>query len=172
MVINNTADHFVVKDWQKGTDGAKNGDLFMQHGQMVDFMQDNENERLDSPKIQLRGKMSFGPDDPDNAVFAGIYFGDRNFGLRGAEGVMIFTSTTSSLRFAHMFAVPYFNDNRTNIRLITQDVGDIEALYREMYNSAQVSVDRKEGGYHLRSSVNDPRGGVVGCIAAISREAG
>lgn len=172
MVINDTTDHFVVKDWQKGAGGAKDGDLFMQHGQMVDFMQDNENERLDSPKIQLRGKFDFGPGDPDNAVFAGIYFADRNFGLRGSEGVMIFGSTTSNLRFAHMFAVPYFNDNGTNIQLVTQPVADIEVLYRDLYNSRGTSIDKSEGGYRLTSRANDPRGGVVGCIAAISKQAG
>ena len=168
MVINDTDSNLIVKDWKKGVNGNKNGDLFMAHGHMADFMEDNENG-LGSPAIQIRSKINFGAGDKENVVFAGIYFANRNFGLRGAEGVMIFSSKTSALRFAHMFAVPYVNDNGTNMKLITQDVKDIETLYRELYNSKGVCVEVSEGGYRLRSCVNHARGGVVACIASISK---
>jgi hypothetical protein len=171
MVINDTDDHLIVKDWRKGVDGAKEGDLFMQHGHMANFMQDNE-EGLQSPQVQVRARAFFAEKDPDNVIFGGIYFADRNFGLRGAEGVMIFSGKNTSLRFAHMFAVPYFNDNGTNMRLLSGEVPDIEQLYREMYDSRKVQVDFNDGGYRFRSGVNDARGGVVACIGSISKIAG
>ncbi|MBV9788413.1 MAG: hypothetical protein JOZ51_09590 [Chloroflexi bacterium] len=168
MVINNTDEDFVVNNWRKGIDGAKDGNLFMEHGHMANFMQDSE-EGLQSRQIQIKARAFFAENDPDNVIFGGIYFADRNFGLRGSEGVMVFTSTTTSLSFAHQFAVPYTNDNGTNIRLINGAVPDIQALYREMYETRKVQVDATDGDYRLRSGVNDARGGVVGCIASISK---
>lgn len=168
MVINNTDEHLVVTDWQKGVDGAKAGHLYMSHGHMANFMQDNE-EGLQSPQIQIRARAFFGEKDADNVIFGGIYFADRNFGLRGAEGVMVFSSKTSSLCFAHQFACPYFEDNGTNMRLINGAVPDLETLNNEMYNSRKVQVDFSDGGYRFRSGVNDARGGVVACIGSISK---
>jgi hypothetical protein len=171
MVINDTDDHLIVKDWRKGVDGGTDSDLFMQHGHMVNFMQDNE-EGLQSPQVQIRARAFFAEKDPDNVIFGGVYYADRNFGLRGAEGVMIFTAKNSSLRFAHMFAVPYFNDNGTNMRLLSGETGSIEQLYREMYDSRKVQLEFNDGGYHFRSGVDNARGGVVGCIGSIRKIAG
>jgi len=162
MVINNTSENFVVNGWE-----SDNGDLFMQHGHMVDFMQDNE-DGLQSPKVQLKGKLDFGPGDEDNVVFAGIYFADRNFGLRGSEGIMVFTSKTSSLKFAHMFAVPYVNDNGANMKYISGSPGNLETLYRELYDTRKVRVAFVSNSYSFTATVNDARGGVVGCIASIT----
>jgi hypothetical protein len=162
MVLNNTAENLVVNRWDAG-----DGDLHMEHGQMVDFMQDNE-DGLNSPVIQVKQKLNFGPGDPDNVVFAGFYFADRNVGFRGAEGVMVFTSQTSSLLFAHMFAVPYVNDNGTNIRYLEARPTDMSKLYRDMYDSRQVRIDTTSNSYRLTATVNDARGGVVGCIASIT----
>lgn len=170
MVVNDLEENFIVKDWQKGQDGQTGSHLFMQHGDMAQFMEDYD-EGLGSNLIQIHGRVSFGPDDPDNVVFAGIYFADRNVGLRGAEGVMVFSSTTTPLRFAHMFAVPYSNDNGTNIALVEGDPGDLEPLFRNLYDTRGVKVEKNEQGYRLRARVNDPRGGVVGCIASISKMA-
>jgi hypothetical protein len=101
-------------------------------------------------------------------VFAGFYFADRNVGFRGAEGVMVFTSQASSLLFAHMFAVPYVNDNGTNIRYLEARPTDMSKLYRDMYDSRQVRIDTTSNSYRLTATVNDARGGVVGCIASIT----
>ena len=128
MVINNTDDNLVVNNYREN-----GGNLFMQHGQMLDFMEDNE-DGLQSPKLQVKQRLNFGEGSEDNVVFAGIYFADRNVGFRGAEGVMVFTSKTTSLQFAHMFAVPYVNDNRTNIRYLAQAPSNLETLFRELYD--------------------------------------
>lgn len=162
LLLNDTEENFVVKNWRDA-----GGDLFMQHGQMVNFMQDNE-DGLQSPTVQLKQKLSFGPSDPDNVVFAGLYFADRNIGFRGSEGVMVFSSTTSDLMFAHMFASPYVNDNGTNMRYLNQRPTNLEGLYRELYDSRQVRVDLTSNGYRFTSTVNDPRGGIVSCIASVS----
>ncbi|MGI5211481.1 hypothetical protein [Plantactinospora sp. CA-290183] len=136
---------------------------------MADFMEDHSDGNLDSPLVQLKQRLYFGEGVEDNVVWCGVYFADRNNGFRGAEGVMVFTSATanSTLKFAHMFAVPYTNDNGTNMRLVSGD-GDLSKLYREMYDSRRVRVDLVDSGYRLTATVNDARGGVVACIASIS----
>jgi hypothetical protein len=139
----------------------------MAFGHMAAFMKDNE-EGLDSPAVQIRAMADFGPGDPDNILFGGIYFADRNFGLRGAEGVMLLTSKDEQLKFAHLFACPYFEDNGTYIGF-PQPGQDIKSLYTDYYGKRKVSVDYTDKGYRLRANVNDARGGVVACIASITR---
>ncbi|MGQ7334331.1 hypothetical protein ACTGXQ_13430, partial [Streptococcus suis] len=92
-----------------------------------------------------RQRFFFEPNDPDNVVFGGIYFADRNFGLRGSEGVMLFTSLNSPFSAAHLYAVPYVNDNGTNMRLMTGQKPNLETLFREMYDTRKVRVDFAEG---------------------------
>ncbi|MEV6850365.1 hypothetical protein [Actinoplanes sp. NPDC051411] len=162
VVINNTDENFAVARWDQA-----GGNLHMEHGEMVNFMQDNS-DGLDSPTLQLKQRVSFGPGDPDNIVFAGFYFADRNIGFRGAEGVAVFTSTTSSLSWAHMFAVPYTSDNGTNARWLDTPPDDLSKLYRDMYDSRKTRVDFTSNSFRFVSTVNNARGGVVACIAAIN----
>lgn len=171
LIINDTDENFVVTDWRKGVDGGKGGELYMEHGYMESFPEDHENENLDSPVVQLRQRFYFGPNDPENTVCAGIYFADRNFGFRGSEGIMAFSSKTTSTVVAHMFAVPYVNDNGTNMRLLTSrpDPNSLPTLFRDMYNARKVRVDTTTGGYRLTSTVNSARGGVVGLIGYIQK---
>lgn len=164
VVFNNTDDHLVVNNWKNS-----GGDLYMEHGVMVNFMEDHADGDLDSPLIQIRKRYFFEAGDPDNCIFAGIYFGDRNVGLRGSEGVMLFSSYgNDNIKIAHQFAVPYTNDNGTNMRKINGPV-DLPSLFRELYDGRNTRVDINDGGYRLLSTVNDPRGGVVGLIAAIQK---
>ncbi|MFD1747542.1 hypothetical protein ACFSE1_18890 [Rhizobium helianthi] len=164
IVYNNTDENLVVKDWRKD-----DGDLYMEHGHMVNFMEDHATGELDSPLVQIRNRYYFGPNDEENVIFGGVYFADRNFGLRGAEGLMIFSSTTSNLRVAHQFAVPYTNDNGTNMQLIPAGSVDRAKLFRTLYDSRKTRIDVSAGGYRMISTVNDPRGGVVGLIASIQK---
>jgi hypothetical protein len=166
IVINDTDDNLVVNDWRKGADGAKGSDLYMAFGHMQNFMVDHDGG-LDSPEVQVRARINFGPNDPDNVVFAGPYFADRNFGLRGAEGVMIFTSKATGRRIAHLFACPYFEDNGAFIQMAGE--GSADSFYDEMYRNRKVSFEHEQDGYRLQTNVNDARGGVIGCIAAIKQ---
>ncbi|WP_007510254.1 hypothetical protein [Pseudofrankia saprophytica] len=163
MVLNDTDEHLVVKDWQEGVGGKKAGDLYMASGHMASFMQDNE-RGLISPRVQIGARVSYGPDEPDTIVFAGIYFANRNFGLRGTTGVMIFSS--AAIRVAHLFAVPYFDDNGTYIGFVDESE-DIEKIYKDFYDKRQVSMSRTERNYRLGANVNAPRGGIASCIASI-----
>lgn len=168
FVFNDTDDNFVVDKWRYAE-----GDLHMEHGEMVTFMEDHSTGDLDSPKIQLKARDFYGDGDGDNVVYAGVYFADRNIGFRGAEGVMVFSSTSSNLMFAHQFAVPYTNDNGTNIRLLNGGrPADLSKLYRAMYDARRVRYDYTESGYRLTSTVDDARGGVVACITSIGVAAG
>ncbi|WP_226804104.1 hypothetical protein [Amylibacter sp. SFDW26] len=165
FIINKTDHDFKVKNWNNDN----KGDLFMQHGHMVDFMEDNKFGDLSAPKVQIQAMVDFGDSDPESFVFAGVFFADRNFGLRGAEGVMRFTSLDNSLRFAQMFAVPYFQDNGTNICVLKDSSDDMSKLFRTMYDNKAVRKDYTDQGFKLTSTVNDARGGVVACIASISK---
>lgn len=165
MVLNCTDDILVVKDWRNGVTGGGNSNLFMNHGDMKSFMQDYEEGDLNK-KIQINKRVVFAPDDPENAVYAGMYFADKNAGFFGAEGIMIFNSTTTSLQFAHLFAVPYTNDNGTNIGLVT-GTPDPKTLFQTYYDARKVRVTPSGGGFTMTSTVNDARGGTVGCIASI-----
>ncbi|MES2066006.1 MAG: hypothetical protein V4522_05025 [Pseudomonadota bacterium] len=169
LVFNDTAEDLVVTNWRAGVEGGTGGNLYVAHGHMENFMQDHASGDLDSPIVQIRQRFFFEPNDPDNVVFGGIYFADRNFGLRGSEGVMLFTSLNSPFSAAHLYAVPYVNDNGTNMRLMTGQKPNLETLFREMYDTRKVRVDFAEGGYRFTSTVNDARGGVVGLIGTISK---
>ena len=169
IFINDTDDDLVVKDWRKGVDGQSGGNLWMEHGYMQNFPEDHASGDLASPLVQVRKRVNFGPDDPENSVYAGFFFADRNFGLLGAEGVMLFTSSTSNLSYALQFAVPYVKDNGTNMLLFKDVEPKVKDLYRDMYNNRRVRVDTNKEGVRMVSTVNDPRGGVVSLIASVSK---
>jgi hypothetical protein len=166
MVINQTAEDFVVHDFRK-----PHGDLYVNAGEIKNFMEDNA-DGLGSAKVQLKGTLSFGEGDDDNIVFAGIYFIDKKFGVFGAEGLALFSSTTSDLRFAHLFASPYTRDNGTNMAFLPgKSQVDLKNLFKFLYDSRRVRVITENDRFKLVSTVNDPRGGVVGCIASITAKA-
>jgi len=169
IVLNDTDEDFVVVDWRRGVDGDEGGDLYMQHGRMERFPQDSATGQLDSPKVQLRKRFFFAPGDPDNFVCAGMFFADKNFGFRGAEGIMVFTSLQSPVAIPLQFAVPYTNDNGANVRVMPRrpNPGSLPSLFRTMYDSRGVRVEKDELGYRVISTVNDPRGGVVALIGSI-----
>jgi hypothetical protein len=169
LVYNDTDDDLVVTDWRKGVDGAKAGDLFMAFGGMKNFPEDHATGDLDSPLVQLRKRAFFGPDDPDNAVFGSFFFADRNFGLRGSEGVMVLSSKTSSLRYALLFACPYSEDNGTAVRIYDGGSPPPWTLYDEMYPGRAVRAITNASGVLMISTVNAPRGGVVFMVATISK---
>ncbi len=163
IVVNKTDKNFRVKNW----DNDNKGRLYMDHGHMVDFMEDFAFGDFSKPKVQIQAQVDFGDGDPESFVFAGVYFADRNFGLRGAEGVMIFNADDDSFSFAHMFAVPYFQDNGANIAQVTTMPTDMAAYFTKLHDARKVRVDKTEGSYRMTATVNDPRGGVVACIATI-----
>ena len=169
LIVNDTDDDLVVKDWRSGVSGGKNSDLYLEHGEITNFPEDRATGDLDSPLVQIRKRFFFEPDDKDNVVFAGFYFGSRVVGLRGVEGIMLFTSATNPLMYAHMFAVPYTNDNGGNMQVISGARPNLPALFRTLYNGRRTRVDFTDQGVRMTATVNDPRGGVVAMIATISK---
>lgn len=166
LVINNTDESLIVNNFT-----ATGGDLYMQHGVMVNFMQDNE-DGLQSKKIQIRKRQFFEKDSRDNIVFAGIYFADRNIGFRGAEGLMLFSSTTNTnIIFAHMFAVPYTNDNRTNVDVLTCRPNNLESAFRTLYDENKQRAQIEKNGYKAISTVNAKKGGVVASLTYLEQQA-
>lgn len=171
FIINDTDTDFVVTNWQAGVDGDPGGDLWMEHGQMPSFMEDHEEGDLGSPLIQIQKRTYYRPNDADNATWAGFFFAKKNFGLLGAEGLIVLTPVgASSPIIGLQFAVPYAADNRTNIALLPARPDDMSAKFRDMYNAAQTRVVTTGGGYTLISAVNDPRGGEVALVASLTQD--
>lgn len=171
IVVNDTDSSLVVNDWRMGLSGDTGADLFMQHGQMESFPEDHETGDLNSPKVQIKARYFFAPADVDNSVFAGVYFADRKVGFLGTEGIMVFEGKGTDLVVAHQFAVPYTDDNGTNIRALASrpDPSTLPDLYAELSSSRKVRVDTTDRGYALTSTMNDARGGVVALIASIKQ---
>ncbi|HTU15578.1 MAG TPA: hypothetical protein VMF31_10295 [Solirubrobacterales bacterium] len=162
IVLNNTDHDFVVKGFR-----GEGGDLYMDHGSMVDFMQDNA-DGLGSDKVQIKGRAIIEPGSPDNVYYAGLYFADKNVGFFGAEGTMIFRATKGDAAFAHQFACPYSEDNGSNIAVYKGSPG-IKDLNKQMYKDRKVRVQLTDGPYAMQSTVNAPRGGEVACLAVITQ---
>ena len=168
LVLNDTDSNLVVNDWRKGVDGDTGGDLYMKHGSMVSFPLDYENGNLKKPiQISKRDLVAGKPDE--SLVFGGIYFANKNFGGYGAEGVAIYSAQNGSAKFAQLFACPYSEDNGTTVRVLNGGTNDLPKLYNEMYKTRKVHDSTKSGAFTLSSTVNDSRGGVVGCIACFSQ---
>ena len=166
LVINQTAEDFVVRDFQKA------GGRSLRECRRGAQLHGGQRGWPGLSKVQLKRRRNFGPGNKDNAVFAGIYFIDKKVGIFGAEGMALFSSTSSDLRFAHLFGSPYNRDNGTNMAFVPgMDKVDLKKLFDDLYGSRKVRVVVEKDGYELAAAVNDARGGVVGCIASISKAA-
>lgn len=169
MVFNNTGLNLVVRDWRAGTSGAARGDLFMNTGSMISFMETHENPNLDSPLVQVVSRLFVKPGDPDNLVSAGIFCAEKNIGFYGTEGVMLLSSqSTGSLRFAFVFACPYTLDNGVNVAIggPTSAKGYFDGLY------GRRGIERvaAQGNFRLLAKVGFPRGGEACGFAALDSE--
>lgn len=168
LVLNNTDNNLFVKDFR---DPNNKGDLYMRHGVMENFMEDSE-DGPSSRKVQIIKREYYGKDNEKNMVQMGVYFANRSAGLRGSEGIMVFSSMeNANFKFAHMFAVPYTKDNRTNMINLSQEKYPInlDKLFQKLYDENKTRVSFVDGGYRYTSTVNDPRGGKVACIAVITQ---
>jgi hypothetical protein len=171
VIINGTASTIVVKNWRAGVDGAKGSDLFMKHGSMNSFMQDYEAGHL-SKVIQINARLDVGEGLDGRICAAGLFFADKNIGVYGAEGVMILTAGDGAFEIAHMFAVPYNKDNGTNISFVRGPFPDLERLFRDLYNQRATRREIFNTNYAASSTINDARGGTVGCIAYVGPTSG
>jgi hypothetical protein len=171
VILNGTASTIVVKNWRAGVDGAKGSDLFMKHGSMNSFMQDYELGRL-SKVIQINPRQDFGEGLDGRICAAGLFFADKNVGVYGAEGVMILSAGDGAFAIAHMFAVPYNKDNGTNVTFVSGPFPDLEPLFRDLYNKRATRREIFNRDYVAYSTINDARGGTVGCIAYVGPTSG
>lgn len=135
LVMNNTDLNLVVDDWRSGTGGANKGDLFVSTGSVSTFMEQHETEQFDSPLIQIGARQIIAPDDPDNIILGGFFFGEKNFGLFGTEGTMVFHDRQNPMpRFGLLFACPYSMDNGVNVTVDTE-TRSAKAIFDALYGS-------------------------------------
>lgn len=170
MVFNNTDLNLKVSDWRSGTGGDNKGDLYMNTGKMVAFMESHENEKLDSPLVQITARSFIAPGDEDNIVSGGIFAGEKNVGLFGTDGVMAFTDQekTTDLRFFFMFACPYTRDNGVNA-LIEGGSRKPKDVFDSLFDNRGLDRTSSSGGYTLRARCNNARGWEAAGIAVLQK---
>jgi hypothetical protein len=174
VIVNDTDSDLIVYDFMKSVDGYNGGNLYMAHGTTESFMADNVNGDLDSPLVQLKSRFADVTDE-DTMVAFGIFYADRKAGFLGAEGLYVFApfENPEPPGFAYQFAVPYSKSNGANIQLFSTNgpINNEELmnhLFREMYDTMEVDIDKQQGNYRLRSHVQSASGGVICAVASIS----
>jgi hypothetical protein len=168
MVFNNTDLNLKVSDWRAGAGGSTSGDLFMNTGGMVSFMETHENENLDSPLVQMPARSFIAPGDPDNIVMGGIFAAEKNFGFYGTEGVMAFSDAEAKvpMRFYLLFACPYTLDNGVNV-MVTPATPSPKTVFDDMYRGRGLDRGDMAQGYRFQARCNSKSGGDAAGIAII-----
>jgi len=168
LLFNNTTNDLVVKNWREGVDGAETGDLFMAWGRVDGFMEVHVDGLESKPAVQLQAKSIVGG-DIDYIVQCGIISATKNFGLKGAEGVLVATPLDQELpRFALLFECPYFEDNGVNVA-IDSTVVSARALYDRLNDSRGTEKSIESEGYAFTARVADPRGGEALGLAVLDQ---
>jgi hypothetical protein len=168
MVFNNTDLNLVVKNWRDGTGGSDKGDLFTNTGSMTSFMQTHENEKLDSPFVQIRGRDFIAPGDEDNIISGGIFNGQKNIGFYGTDGAMVLSDYKNPLpRFALLFACPYTRDNGTNVAIDLTETKSAKSYFNSMFDGRGVEKKVTVGTYTFSARVASNRGGEAAGIAVL-----
>lgn len=165
LVVNRTSSDFVVRNFKES-----DGDLFINTGKMTAFMNDNKDigkVEHDQPKVQIH-KMLPAP-EVGAIVFGGWYFAEkRDWALYGADGAMLFTSEDEKVNFAHQYAVPYGEENGTNICMIDDPSESAKAVFKKLRPKQGEAKDVTDGRYSLTSCVNSVHGQEVSLIASIT----
>lgn len=175
LVFNDTDSDYYVPDWRKSVNGYGGGNLYMEHGTTENFMVANLTGDLDSPEIQLKSRFPV-EDDSSTMIAGGLFFADRKVGFRGAEGIYVFIPYPGSGTppgFAYQFAIPYTKDNRCNIEGFTggtiNNKDEIAGMFRRLYNSAAVNVERQVGDCNMQAHLSNARGGRICGITMVSK---
>ncbi|MDP9193624.1 MAG: hypothetical protein M3P06_18165 [Acidobacteriota bacterium] len=164
MIINDTDSPLVVNNWRAGVHSPdRGGDLYMERGKMESYMQDYQGGDL-SKQVQIDARVWI---EEERFCPAGLFFADKDFGVYGAEGVMVLSATDRMFELAHMFAVPYNKDNGTNVAFVYRP--DVKRLFEELYSRRSVRATAETHGYFAFSTINHHRGGEVGCIAYVAK---
>lgn len=135
IVINNTAQDILVDNWIKGVDGEETGGLFMKHGKMLEFMEDDSVSGQSAVQVKAR--------PVQGGAHAGLYLmSKKSCAWIGCEGTMRLKVGQDTLDF--LSSCPLSQDNRVNLQLNSDkslsEVHDL--LYDDKRDSASVSNGR------------------------------
>lgn len=173
-IINDTDTDYYVPDWRKSVDGYNGGNLYMEHGTTNNFMSANLTGDLDSPEIQLKSRF-VDVNDENTMVAVGLFFADKKAGFRGAEGIYVFIPYPehgSGPGFSYQFAIPHTKDNRANIAIYDggkiDNVDVISKMFRDLYNTAEVDIEKQSGDFGMKSHLSGARGGRICGTATVS----
>lgn len=169
LVMNNTDLNLVVDDWRAGTGGADKGDLFVSTGSISSFMEQHETEQFNSPLIQIGARQIIAPNDPDNIILGGFFFGEKNFGLFGTEGAMVFHDRlTAQPRFGLLFACPYAMDNGVNVTVDTH-TRSAKNIFEALYGSRGLYKTATNAGFTFSARTAWKTGGETMGLASLDQ---
>lgn len=172
MLFNNTDADLVVDNWRNGTGGSDNGDLFVSTGKVSSFPEQHQNEKFDSPLIQVGARQILDPDNPnspDNMILGGIYYGEKNIGLYGTEGAMVLHPYGSTYpRFGLLFACPYTMDNGVNVSIDTT-TRSAKDTFNALYSSRDLYKSVTSDGYTFSARTAWKTGGETMGLATLDK---
>lgn len=172
MLFNNTDADLVVDNWRNGTGGSDNGDLFVSTGKVSSFPEQHQNEKFDSPLIQVGARQILDPDNPnspDNMILGGIYYGEKNIGLYGTEGAMVLHPYGSTYpRFGLLFACPYTMDNGVNVSIDTT-TRSAKDTFNALYSSRDLYKSTTSDGYTFSARTAWKTGGETMGLATLDK---
>ena len=172
IVYNNSDLNLEVHNWRNGS--SDKGDLYLETGEISQFMESHMTEFLDSPLVQVVAKFDVG-DVKENLVAGGIFFAEKKTGLYGTEGVMVFTNdtddhTATGPRFAALFACPYALPyiNGVNVSIQSSEIpSSAKEFYTQLYDSRDQHTSTTGDGYRFAASCSGPTGGDAAAIYAL-----
>lgn len=168
MVFNNTDLNLQVKDWPLGVEGDASGDLYMESGRMVAFMETHENEQLESPLVQVPARFIIAKDDPDNLVMGGIFAAEKKFGFVGTDGIMALTDLhNADPRFFLLFACPYSRDNGVNVAIDATGSRTPKEAFDGLFDERGLDRTASSGIYSFQARCNSESGGEAAGIAIL-----
>lgn len=175
LVINDTNVNYVVPGWRTSMNGYKEGQLYMAHGQMRSFPEDKSPTLAGNPTLQIGARFFDAPGSEKNMVSAGLYYGSKNFGTNGTEGLIVLSAIQgeSGPVIAHEFNCPYSHDNGADIKqLVSIPNGkkEMKKVYDDMNSrplNTSTTIEYAGRSYAIGTSVSAPRGGSPALIAYI-----
>ena len=141
LVINETDYDATVNRWKDGFDGEESGDLYMCHGKMVEFMEDEG--------VQIKRKPEAG------GAYGGLYLMTKRSGAWiGVECTMKLTVGSNTIDF--LSCCPYSQENRVNLKLNSGK--SVWKIHDELYDNGTDKISKNGNSIKATAKINDISG--------------
>lgn len=153
LVINETNHDITVNNWKSGFDGDKSGHLYMCHGKMVEFMEDEG--------VQVKRMPEAG------GAYGGFYLMTKRSGAWiGVECTMKLTVGDNKIDF--LSCCPYSQDNRINLKLNSGK--NVWSIHDDLYDNGTDKTSVRGGGIKATAKINDKSGSPSYAVLSIEND--